>query len=144
MNIKIYTSGLSKILLITTISLIIPFTCLCLADTRDPPMIDDGYESGTLSAYSNTYYDEGCQWVDFQVTMDSITTDRRLLVTIEERNESDLSFNQTLWQGYLEYDETSSEVQPSWSRNIIRIKLHETDGYQTQYQIYYEGYRFSK
>jgi hypothetical protein len=102
------------------------------------------YRQGTISAYSNWYQNQYCEWLDFKVTMDEITTGRRLLCTIEEKHYSTGDLVDTLWEGYLSQGYSSSTVQPNDSENNIWVKLTETDGYQTYFKIKIEGYQFQK
>jgi hypothetical protein len=85
------------------------------------------YRQGTISAYSNWYQNQYCEWLDFKVTMDEITTGRRLLCTIEEKHYSTGDLVDTLWEGYLSQGYSSSTVQPndSFQDKNRRISIPE-------------------
>lgn len=102
------------------------------------------YPEYTLSPYTYWSYNYGCEWLTFKVTMDNITTNRRLYVEIVERNYTDNSFVAMLWDGYLEGGEYSDTVSPGNSENNIWVKVTETDGYTTYFKLHVEGYQYQR
>jgi hypothetical protein len=86
------------------------------------------YPSDTLTAYDSWNYYYGCEWLDFKVTMDDITTNRRLYVEIQERYYVDDSFVDELFYGYLEDSETSGVARArtahisAWRRGALFLK----------------------
>ena len=102
------------------------------------------YPSDTLTAYDYWDKDYGCEFLDFNVTMDDITTNRRLFVEIHEHYWQNDTFYDELFYGYLEDGEKTPVVQPEDSENLIHVYVTETDGYQTYFQLHVYGKQFNK
>lgn len=81
-----------KNVIVLRLSPILLLSCLTVTLAYAAYIYVNYYPYSTLTAYDSWDYNYGCEWLDFKVTMDDITTNRRLYVDIQERYYVDDSF----------------------------------------------------